>query len=35
EAVTRIIEYIEFYNQKRLHSSIDYQSPEEFERQCA
>ena len=35
EAVAAIIEYIEFYNQERLHSGIGYQAPEEFEQQCA
>lgn len=35
EAVTNIIEYIEFYNRERLHSSLDYQSPEKYEKLCA
>lgn len=35
EAVARIVEYIEFYNRERLHSSIGYQSPEKYEKLCA
>ncbi len=35
EAVAHIIEYIEFYNKERLHSSIGYQSPENYEKLCA
>lgn len=35
EAVAQIIEYIEFYNNERLHSSIGYQSPENYEKLCA
>jgi transposase InsO family protein len=27
--------YIRFYNQQRLHSSIDYHTPEEYERLVA
>lgn len=32
EAVAHIVEYIEFYNRERLHSSLDYQSPEMYEK---
>jgi transposase InsO family protein len=32
EAVAHIVEYIEFYNRVRLHSSLDYQSPEKYEK---
>ena len=35
EAVAAIISYIEFYNRDRLHSSIGYQSPENYEKLCA
>ena len=35
EAVAHIVEYIEFYNRERLHSGIDYQSPENYEKLCA
>jgi putative transposase len=33
EAQTAVFDYIEiFYNRQRLHSSLDYQTPEAFER---
>lgn len=35
EAVAYIVEYIEFYNRERLHSALDYQSPEKYEKLCA
>lgn len=35
EAVANIAEYITFYNKERLHSSLDYQSPENYEKLCA
>lgn len=35
EAVAYIREYIEFYNRERLHSSLNYQSPVEYEKLCA
>ncbi|WP_415176407.1 IS3 family transposase [Porticoccus sp.] len=35
DAVSHIIKYIEFYNRERLHSSLGYQSPEEYEKGCA
>ncbi|WP_346838490.1 IS3 family transposase [Microbulbifer sp. SAOS-129_SWC] len=35
EAVAHIIEYIEFYNRERLHSSLGYQSPSEYEKLAA
>jgi len=35
DAVAHIVEYIEFYNRERLHSSLDYQSPMRYEKLCA
>jgi transposase InsO family protein len=35
EAVANIVAYIGFYNRDRLHSSLDYQSPEIYEKRCA
>jgi putative transposase len=35
DAVAHIVEYIEFYNRDRLHSSLDYQSPERYEKLSA
>ena len=35
EAVALIMEYINFYNQERLHSSLEYKSPSEYEKLCA
>lgn len=35
EAAAHIIEYTEFYNRERRHSSLGYQSPENYERLCA
>ena len=35
EATAYLIEYILFYNKDRLHSSLDYHSPEEYEKSCA
>lgn len=35
EAVAHIVEYIEFYNRERLHSSLDYLSPEMYEKLSA
>lgn len=35
EAVARIVAYIGFYNRDRLHSSLDYQSPEDYEKRSA
>ncbi|WKD51665.1 IS3 family transposase [Microbulbifer spongiae] len=35
DAVAHIIEYIEFYNRERIHSSLGYQSPLEYEKMAA
>lgn len=35
EAVAVIRDYIAFYNRERMHSSLGYLSPENYERQCA
>ena len=35
DAVAHIVEYIEFYNRERLHSSLGYLSPERYEKRCA
>lgn len=35
EVVARLVEYIIFYNQERLHSGLGYQSPEKYEKLCA
>lgn len=35
EAVAHIVEYIEFYNRERLHSSLGFQSPMRYEKLCA
>lgn len=35
EAVAHIMDYISFYNTKRRHSSLDYQSPVDYERLAA
>ncbi|WP_237060376.1 IS3 family transposase, partial [Microbulbifer sediminum] len=35
DSVAHIIEYIEFYNRDRLHSSLGYQSPSEYEKLAA
>ena len=35
EAAAYIMDYIRFYNQDRLHSSLDYQSPNEYELKVA
>ena len=35
EAVAQMVQYIEFYNRERLHSGLDYQSPEDYEKLCA
>ena len=35
EAAAHIIEYTEFYNRERRHSSLGYQSPENYEKLSA
>lgn len=35
EAMAETVSYIHFYNQERLHSALDYQSPLAYEKLCA
>lgn len=35
EAVAEVVEYVEFYNRERLHSALDFQSPDKYEKLCA
>jgi len=35
EAMAEVVSYIHFYNQERLHSALDYQSPHAYEKLCA
>jgi transposase InsO family protein len=35
EAAAHVIEYIEFYNRERSHTSLNFQSPVEYEKLCA
>lgn len=35
EATARIMAYIDFYNRERLHSSLNFKSPVEYEKLCA
>jgi transposase InsO family protein len=35
EATAHIMAYIEFYNRERIHTSLNFQSPMEYERLCA
>ena len=35
EAVAKIVEYIEFCNRERLHSSLGYRAPEGYGLACA
>lgn len=35
EARREILDFVDFYNTERLHSSLDYASPEEYEQQAA
>jgi len=35
EAVALIMEYLNFYNEERLHSSLEYKSPAKYEKLCA
>jgi transposase InsO family protein len=35
EATAHIVAYIEFYNGERIHTSLNFQSPMEYEKLCA
>ena len=35
EATAHIVAYIEFYNRERIHTSLNFQSPMEYEKLCA
>ena len=35
EATAHIMSYIEFYNRERLHSSLNFKTPVEYEKLCA
>lgn len=35
EAMAKIVEYIEFYNRERLHSSLGYETPQKYGKLCA
>lgn len=35
EAVAEVMEFVRFYNKERLHSSLNFQSPEKYEKLCA
>ena len=35
EATAHIIEYIEFYNRERIHTALDFKSPEDYVNLCA
>lgn len=35
EATAHIVAYIEFYNRERVHTSLNFQSPVEYEKLCA
>ena len=35
ELRTRLARYAQYYNEERLHSSLDYQSPVDYERGAA